>query len=596
MQTRFDRKGLCALALLAAAAVCAGAAFLQSPVAAQDEPTEGKAEGKTAATTTVTPEREVSANIDREIAKIWERDKIKPSGQSSDEEFVRRVYLDTVGMPPTADEVLAFIADKDKEKRRKLIDKLLADRRFGEHIANQWGLLLLGRSGRDFNGASHMFAQWLSERVNADEPFSDIVYDVVTAKGSLSENPAVAVYAREATYSIANAAGNLTKSLTGVQIQCAECHDHPYEEAWTEQTFTGVASFWAPVTVRVNNRSYPVDPVVNDNAPAPRIRRAPNAEAQERLMGLQRYNAPATIDGEALKTPNRQMWRQAMAQWMTSKENKQTARYMANRFWSFVFGIGLLNPIDDFNSFNEASHPELLEYLGADLIENKYDLKRMFRVMLNSNTYQLTSRDKAPKAELWHFASAPVRQLSPEQFFGAFQIVASGATVSGRTRGGDLGDQLRRRVEVLRKRGDAQNSYDDEALERFVETLSRIDNSWYQRRTMAQGYARMTSDDEMSELDGFSVTIDQALLVMNGDLTATLSASGRGGVLVNLLSSYKEDDARIERLYLTVLSRKPTSAERKLMLAHVKDSRNASEAYEDIMFALLASTEFSTNH
>jgi molybdopterin converting factor small subunit len=597
-----NRRHLLAATLLAALVCCVIGSTL---TLGQETP---PAPGEDKATTAALPEREVSARIDAEIKKVWDRDSVKPADECSDEEFVRRVYLDTVGAPPKAEEVEAFLADKNKEKRRALIDTLVADPRFGRHMADEWSVILLGRAGRDYGGSSHLFAIWLAERINANHKFSDVVYDIVVASGSVSENPATAVYTREVPFKVANSAGNTMKNLTGVQLQCAECHDHPYEEAWKEETFTGMASFWMAVQVRVNPRIQPVDPSVEDEAaaralPDSAMDRLP-AEAQNRQIDLKRYNKPVTMDGDALKTTNRKLWRPAIAKWMVADENKQTARYMANRFWSFAFGIGIHNPIDDFNSFNEASHPELLEFLAQDFIDNDYDIKRLYRSILNTRTYQLTSKD-APKAEGWHFAGAPVRQMNAEQFFGSLMEIAGGSelTKALRTRNGSVAQQIKRRYEASKRRtenggGDNQREYtfDEETMNRIVAWYDKMDDSWFMRRNLAQDYARVGNDDEMVEQDGFSLTIDQALLVMNGEVTAALSGSTRGSTVWKLVNEIKTDDARIEKLYLTVFGRKPDSDEQRTMKAYVKGSKNATEAYEDIMFALLASTEFATNH
>jgi hypothetical protein len=239
------------------------------------------------------------------------------------------------------------------------------------------------------------------------------------------------------------------------------------------------------------------------------------------------------------------------------------------------------------------------------LIDNDYDIKRLFRAILNSKTYQLTSKD-APKAEGWHFASAPVRQLNAEQFFSAFLEVAGGneLTKTLRTRNGTVAQQIKKRYEAQKRRAEngAENpngrdyTFDEDTMNRITAWYDKMADGWYMRRSMAQDYALVGNDDEMTEAEGFSLTIDQALLVMNGDVTAALSGATRGSTVWKLVNEVKSDDARIEKLYLTVLGRKPDSSEQRTMKAYVKDSKNASEAYEDMMFALLASTEFATNH
>ncbi|MBX3460549.1 MAG: DUF1553 domain-containing protein [Planctomycetes bacterium] len=580
-------------ALAFCGAVFASLAVLQAPASAQDP------DRKT------TSNRDLSAVIDTEISKVWQRDSITPVAASGDEEFIRRVYFDTVGMPPTSAEVRAFLADKDNAKRAKLIDRLLADKRFGMFLADHWTNILVGRSGRDFGGTNHLFAVWFSERINAGAPFSEIIRDVITAEGQISANPAVAPYVRSIPARTADIAGNLTRNLTGVQIQCAECHDHPYEEKWTEQTFVGVASFYAPVAVQLNIRVVPVDPGVASNARP--VRAAGNmdnlpAEARARLEEQRKYNKPVTLDGKPLLTPDRSLWRPALAKWTVSSENRQTARYIANRFWSFAFGMGILNPVDDFNSFNEASHPELLELLATDLIENNYDVRRLYRAILNSRTYQLSGKGRPAKAELWHFAAAPVRQLNAEQFFAAFLTVSGGNDMERgyRARVPSPGDALKRATERRMKQAEGENqrdiTYSQESLDRFIAWYEKLDDGWFLRRNMAQAYARLSSDDEMNEAEGFTLTIDQALAVMNSDLTAALTGSGRGSVLQTVLREHKDDPARLDELFLRTLSRFPAGSERSVMLRHVKESNGSEAAWEDVLWALLAGTEFATNH
>ena len=598
---RNTRQVLLGAALLAAGSVFGVLAVIQSPASAQPKPDKS--------TTAALPEREVTANIDREIAKVWERDKVTPAAAGSDEEFMRRVYFDTIGLPPTPAEVRAFLADNEKEKRRKLIETLVADKRFSQHMADNWTNIIVGRAGRDYGGANHLFAIWFSERVHGGDNFNDIIYDLVTAKGQLSENPAIAPYIRSIPAKVPDLAGNLSRNLTGVQIQCAQCHDHPYEEAWTEGVFAGVASFFAPVSINLNIRTLPVDPSVGDNArpvriPARGIEELP-ADARNRIEEQQKYNKPVTLDGKPLKTDDRALWRPALAKWMIAKDNRQTARYIVNRFWSFAFGSGLLNPVDDFNGFNEASHPELLEWLAQDLIDNDYDFRRLYRAILNSRTYQLSSKGGHSKAESWHFASAAVRQLNAEQFFGAFVRISGGDDIarSYRARNISPGEQLKRTVERRMKQAKESNdpnqrdvAYSQQSLDRFVAWYDKLDDGWYLRRTMAQGFARLSSDDEMTEAEGFSLTIDQALSVMNSELTQALTGSGRGSIIQGLQRDFKDDKDRLDELYLTVLGRYPTAAERVTMLGFVKDQNGGAVAWEDILFALLAGTEFATNH
>lgn len=593
---------LVAVPLLAGSLACFSVSAQEAPAPAEDK--------KTAAVTGQVPERELAARIDREIEKVWQRDGIAPAKASDDEEFCRRVYLDTVGVPPMPEELAAFLASKDESKREHLVSTLVADPRFGEHLADVWSTILLGRGGgggADRGQNATLFAIWMARRINAGARFSDIIYDIVTAKGSLSTNPAVAVYTRERPFKVANAAGLVSKTLTGQQIQCAECHDHPYEEAWTEEVFTGVASFFAPVNQQINVRRMPVDPRIDDkarrlNLPKEAGEKLP-PEAVARMAEQERYSRPVTIDGRKVLTEDREFWRPYLAKWMISRDNKQTPRYIANRFWSFAFGMGLLNPVDDFNSFNEASHPELLELLAGDLVASGYDIKRLYRALLNSRTYQLSSRNRPEKAQPWHFAGSTVRQLSPEQFFGSLVNVAGGSDLARAFRGKlNPGAQMRKVVENRMKQAEKggenerEVTFDEEALKRFEALYAGMGDTWFLRRTLAGNYAALSSDDEMTETDGFTLSIDQALAVMNGEVTNRISGSGRGTVVAEVLARLKSDEDRLEALFLRVLCRKPDAGEKALHLGHVRKLNGDEAAWEDVFFALLAGTEFATNH
>jgi hypothetical protein len=561
-------------------------------------------------------ESELTALIDREIKKVWERDGIKPADRCTDEEFLRRVYLDTIGVPPSYDEAVAFYADKDESKRSKLIDKLVADDRFGRHIGDLWSVIMMGRTQRDISGGSITLAQWISERVNKGDGFNNIIYDVVTASGEMADNPAVAAYlaAGGNQYKPVDMTGNLMKYFTGVQIQCAQCHKHPYEK-WSTDDFAGVASIFVASNLRVNVRNVPVNPTIIDAPQLPRramgdMDKLP-AEVKQRLEDLRKFSKPKLLGANAIQTQDRTLWRPILAKWMIGPENAQTPRYLANRLWSFVFGSGLLNPVDDFNSFNSPSHPELLEALGKDFSSNGWQVKRFFRAALKSSTYQLSSKPvSGKKVEIWHFAHYPVKQLSPEQFMGALVTLAGGADL-GRSFKGSANPytQVRQRYERLKKqdeKGDEKKgaekdnmrdyTFDEEALKKFEAQFERVPGDWYMRRVLASRYATASTDDEMTEGDSFTQTIDQALAVMNGDVTNRLSAAGRGSVIQTLLSKMKDDDARVEALFLATLGRAPSRAEAKKMLDHVRSEKSSPKAWEDVLFALMATTEFATNH
>ena len=550
-------------------------------------------------------EAQLSAKIDAEIAAVLKRDDVIPAPIATDSEFLRRVYMDTLGVPPTADEAAAFLDDKTENKRAKLIDKLLADPRFGEHVADLWLNILVGRA-RAKDNADSILGVWIAEQINAGRGWHHIMRDIIVSDGKMSDNPAAGYYAGKRSLLTADIAGEATRHFTGVQIQCAQCHDHPYKEDWKVADFDGVASFFSVVKLRRDSNVRPNLNSVEDT----RIRPMDEAKLEKKLAKLsearrealleqQRYMRPKFLEGANLTKVESQDWRKAWADWVISDENTQTQQYIANRFWSFLFGMGILNPVDDFNSFNEPSHPALLKLLGDDLRDNGYDLKRFYRSVLNSQTWQRSSSGAQGNYESWHFATYPVRQLTPEQFFAALTAVNSSADrqrkfASNRNPYMKELDRARNPDKRMKDEKSKKYEWDVDALEKLKAQMDEMSEGWLLRRMAAKGYTRATEDDEMMEADAFTLSIDQALYVMNGQATSVLSDWGKGSVLDTVVSDYKKPEQGIERLYLITLSRRPSKAELQRNLDYLKDAKNKEEAWEDILFTLLVSSEFAT--
>jgi hypothetical protein len=559
-------------------------------------------------------EPELTAAIDRKLSAVWERDGVTPAPRSSDEEFLRRVYLDTTGMPPTYDEAISFLNDDSPGKRDRLIDALVADRRFAEHVADQWVNVFTGRRTQD--NADLILGAWMAQQIQLGRGFDDIMYDIITAEGLMSENPAVGYYTGKREFRTADIAGEAAKHFTGVQIQCAQCHDHPYEDTWTEQEFNGVGSFFAAVQVRRRGDTRPRQGEVTDRGvsrldPSVVQRRLATIKddmQRERVYEQLRYRAPKYLLGNELRVDDARLWRKAWAKWVISDQNVQTQRYVANRFWSFLFGMGIVNPVDDFNSINEPSHPELLDLLASDMREHGYDVRRFYRAALKTRAWQASSSGASRgdnRAERWYFAEYPVRQLSPEQFFGALIAVAGHSESAGRrvrTRNNPY-ERERKQGEAYKKREDEGKlpknrrrvEYDLEAADKLAALVDSMSPEWYARRSASRQYARISSDDEMNESDGFSMTIDQALMQMNGRVTGDLSTHGRQSLLTHIFNASRDADARLERMFLIVLSRRPTAAESERYKKFLAESGERA-GWEDALFSLLLTTEFATNH
>lgn len=588
--------------------VLLGAAFVCSLLAVQAEvKAEGAAGEKSAGLTTL---------LDTSFAEVWQRDGITPAKAAGDEEFVRRIYLDVAGELPTRAESKAFFEDKRPDKRARLIEALLADKRFGQHLADQWTVILAKR-GQDagFNSARDLLAVWLANEFNKNTGFGAIIEQLVTAKGHLSDNPAAAYYVLmgEPRATTADMAGLTLKHFAGIQIQCAQCHKHPYEEKLTQEVFGGVASFFNATDIKYDYTKLPLDPRIVDEAPPPKRAlesylkgKNVDAEARNRIEEMLRYTQPQLPEDKPVKTREVETWRPMVASWLTSRRNETARQYLANRFWSFLFGSAFVTPVDDFNSFNKAALPEMLAALGKDFQSSGYDIKGFYRGVLNSRVYQLSSTSAPRNAQPWHFASYPVRQVSPEQFFANFFVLIGGDAFvrSFERQTTNAIDRLRAYAEFIeaQKAKDPKGQYqtfDRKTLEKYEALIKPMDAKWQIRRGLASRYATLTSDDEKNEAEGFSLTIDQALEVMNGDVTRRIGGSLNGTLLFELFEESKDDTERVRQLYLAVLTRQPTEKELSRTIDFIsaeRKTRKDAQIYEDVFFALVSTTEFATNH
>jgi len=569
----------------AAAAALAAAAFLpgKGPARGDDEPISVPAGKPTPPTRPdegdlVLAARAASRGIDREVEKAWAAEGLKSAGPADDAEFFRRVSLDVAGVVPTEDEVRAFLSAKDPDKREAKVEELLHSPLFGDHFADDWGRVVFSRIRRYRAQDREVVHDWLADLFNGGRGLDALAREVITAAGNTNDNPALAFTLRFQDGGIpADIAGTTSRVFLGVQIQCAQCHNHPYER-WTMQDFAGLASFFNLVQPR---RVDPMDPrsgfVVEDPTPQLLARRGRRAGGVGADIKGAADAEPKFLGGATWKDRADTPRRGALADWITSRENPWFAKAMVNRAWSWFFGRGLVNPVDDFRSDNPPTHPELLSSLALGLAESVYDLRYLVRAIVNSRTYRQTSR--APAAALadaaalrradMFYARGPVKPLTADQAFDSI-LRATG-----------LDDVTRRsnRAELQRLKAGL--------LQQFVTTIG---------------------DDEMDESEQWAGTIPQGLLLMNGPLTQMGTRSGgprgredRMGVVARfnalsaILGQAKEDPVRVRRVYLAALGRYPTEEESSRALGFAGRGKGTT-GWEDLFWALLNSSEFMSNH
>jgi hypothetical protein len=484
--------------------------------------------------------------IDQEIRKRLAAEKTKAAGQCSDEEFVRRVHLDIIGVIPTADKVTAFLNSKEADKRAKLVDELLADPRFGKYLAEMWAIHMVPRDSNNRALKQKPLEDWLADHFNKNTPVDKTVYELITATGEIDKNPA-------GTYFVANPTvdkitDNVTKMFLGVQLQCAQCHNHPFTD-WKQTEYWAMAAFFMKTRVNGTPQAAAKKGIT---LAVSETNKAPNKK--NGLPESAKIVPAKFLQGETPKIGTVEM-RPTLAKWMTSADNKFFARAMANRFWYQMFGRGLVNPVDDMHDDNAASHPELLATLTEQLKLNDFDIKYLIRAICNSEAYQRTSatKDEAGEIDLDLYVRREVRVLNPEQLFDSLTTILGANAAKGEGKN-----------KTTAKKGPAT------PRDNFI-TFFRV--------------------EEANPLE-YQNGIPQALRMMNSPFTAKSDATA-----LQIIGTTKEPREAIERIYLTALARRPTASELDRLTKYVsRPGSTARTSYGDILWALLNSSEFVLNH
>jgi len=479
--------------------------------------------------------------IDAEINKALAADSIKASPLADDAEFLRRVYLDLTGIVPTAEQAQAFLTSTESNKRAKLIDELLASPRYAKFWAENWANLTIPTDSNNRRLDTSSYESWLADHFSKNTPLDSLVYDLLTSTGEMDKNGAV-------SYFIANASpdkmtDNVTQTFLGVKLQCAQCHNHPFVE-WKQDQYWGMAAFFMKVRTNGNPNQAAkkgITLAVMEGAAG----RKPQLPESAKIV-------PATfLQGEAPKLDAQDPYRPVLAKWITSTKNEFFAKAMVNRLWFQMFGRGLVNPVDDMHEGHPATHPELLAQLTEQFKASGFDMKFLLRAIANSDTYQRTSRAQdGNEIDTELYSHAFMRVLSAEQLYDSLELVL------GRERGGREGKRPQQQV---RNAGTPR-----QAFVKFFRTVENPDPLDYQ------------------------AGIPQALRLMN-------SPQANGAAVVNELQNASPEEA-VQKLYLTVLSRRATDAEVQRMTQFASQQASPRAAYGDMLWALVNSSEFALNH
>jgi hypothetical protein len=481
--------------------------------------------------------------IDQEINNRIKADGAKSTGLCSDEEFARRVHLDLIGVIPSAERLTTFLASKDPDKRGKLIDELIDDSRFGHFVAETWTIQMIPRDSNNRVLKSKPMRDWLAEHFNKGTPLDKIVYELVTVTGEIDKNPAGIYFVANPT--VDKITDNVTRMFLGVQLQCAQCHNHPFTD-WKQTEYWAMASFFMKTRVQGNAKG------AAKGGATPSIAEA--AKGGKKLPESAKIVPPKFLQGESPKITGVEM-RPTLAKWMTSANNKFFARAMVNRFWYQLYGRGLVNPVDDMHDDNAASHPALLATLTEQFKLHEFDAKFLVRAICNSDAYQRSSvsKDDAASIDPENYSRREMRVMSPEQMYDSLTVIL-----------GAIG------------KGDAKG---DKAAKKGGPIAPR-DNFI--------NFFRVEDANPLEYQNG----IPQALRMMNSPFTNRAEP-----IAAQITRNTKTSAEAIEQIYLTALSRRPTEMETERLTKYInRPGATARAAHGDILWALLNISEFVLNH
>lgn len=482
---------------------------------------------------------------------------LPPSPPASDGEFLRRVYLDTIGVLPTADEARAFLADKSPEKRARLIEELLARPEWVDYWAYKWSdLLLVNLSELTFGSADNADAQplwsyysWVRNHVEANTPWDEFVRQIVTASGSTLENGATNFYLLH--QDPLDLAETTTVAFMGTSINCARCHNHPLEK-WTNNQYYAMANLYARVRAKGGPRRG--ETIVYS---------ADEGELIQPLTG--KPQPPTPLDGEPLELNDAKDRRAHLAEWLVSPQNPYFARSITNRVWANFMGVGLVEMIDDMRLTNPPSNPELLDALAEHLVENNFDLKQLMRTILQSATYQRTS------------AIVPGNE-GDERFYSRYYPRRLMAEVM---------------LDALSQATDVPSNFKGYPSGWRAVQMPTVTEDSYFLATFGRPDREVTCECERTD----DPSMVQILHISNGD-TLNGKLQAKDNLIGKLLAAKKSDAEIVEEVYLAALSRRPTEREAKQIAAVLAETppEQRRVVLEDLCWGVLSSKEFLFNH
>jgi hypothetical protein len=488
----------------------------------------------------------VNNYVDELMHAKFKKLRIQPSELCTDEEFLRRANLDIVGVLPTVDEYNRFLSDADPKKRDKLVDDLLGRKEFVELWVMKWAELLQVRTTQQIAYKPMLrYYNWIQERVANNVPTDRLVQELLGASGGTFENAATNYYQMESDPK--KIAENVAQVFMGMRIQCAQCHNHPFDR-WTMDDYYSFSAFFSQIGRKGGED--PREQIIFNSGGGDVRHLVDNRVMQPKFLGG---------DVPDLAGKDRRV---VMAHWLASAENPYFAKNLANIVWNHFFGQGIINEVDDVRVSNPAVNPQLLDALGQKFTEYKYDFKKLVRDICTSRTYQLsTATNETNQSDDKNFSHGSLRRVRAEILL---DMVSQVTDTKNKFSGLPLGA---RAVQIS----------DGNTSTYFLSTFGRAS-----RETVCACEVKVEPN------------LSQALHLLNGDTLA--SKISQGNVVGRLLQEGRTPQQIVEELYIRCLTRRPTEKETNelnAILAQIQDKR---VALEDVFWSLLNSREFVFNH
>jgi hypothetical protein len=472
--------------------------------------------------------------------------RIAPSATCSDEVFLRRIFIDLTGMLPSVEEYKAFMANKSADKREQLVKDLMERKEFSELWVLKWAELLQIRSSNQVSyKATLLYYNWLQDRIARNVPLNQWVQELLGANGGTFNNPVTNYYQNETD--ILKVTENVAQVFMGMRIQCAQCHNHPFDR-WTMDDYYGFAAFFTQIGRKPTED--PRELVVFNSG---------SGEINHPVGG--RRMAPKYLGGEIPDVTGKDR-RGLMAEWLASPKNPYFATNLSNMVWTHFFGLGIINEVDDVRVSNPPSNSELLQELGKKFTEYNYDFKRLVKDIVLSNTYQLsTQTNPSNESDTKNFSHSSIRRIKAETFLDCISQVTE---TKNKFPGLPLGA---RAVQIA----------DGQVSNYFLTT-----------------FGRATRESVCSCEVKLDPTLSQSLHLLNGD--ATTQRITQGNLIGKLLKDKKTPEEILDEIYMRCLSRMPSADEKTKVLALVNAEKDKKQVLEDACWAVLYTREYMFNH